>query len=58
MMDQQIAPRLGAGLFLLHAPGACGFRERDDMLFACLSDSDGVNVPATPPRPRRTLSYW
>jgi hypothetical protein len=34
MMDQQIAPRLRAGLF----------RERDDMLFAYLSDSDGVNV--------------
>ena len=40
MMDQQIAPRLGADLFLLHAPSAYDFRERDDMLFAYLSDSN------------------
>jgi clorobiocin biosynthesis protein CloN6 len=44
MMDQQIAPRLGADLFLLHAPRVHDFRERDDMLFADLSDSDSVNV--------------
>jgi clorobiocin biosynthesis protein CloN6 len=44
MMDQQIASRLGADLFLLHAPSVYDFRERDDMLFAYLSDSDSVNV--------------
>ncbi len=44
MMDQQIAPRSGADLFLLHARGVDDFRERDDMLFAYLSDSDSVNV--------------
>ena len=44
MMDQQIASRLGAGLFLLHAPSVYDFRERDDMLFAYLSDSNSVNV--------------
>jgi hypothetical protein len=33
MMDQQMAPRLGADLFLLllHAPSVYDFRERDDM---------------------------
>jgi clorobiocin biosynthesis protein CloN6 len=44
MMDQQVASRLGAGLFLLHAPSVYDFRGRDDMLFACLSDGDSVNV--------------
>ena len=40
-MDQQRAPRLGADLFLLlHAPSVYDFRERDDMLFAYLSDSN------------------
>jgi clorobiocin/coumermycin A biosynthesis protein CloN6/CouN6 len=43
-MDQQITSRLGADLFLLHAPSVYEFRERDDMLFAYLSDSDSVNV--------------
>jgi clorobiocin/coumermycin A biosynthesis protein CloN6/CouN6 len=43
-MDQQIASRLGADLFLLHAPSVYDFRERDDLLFAYLSDSDSVNV--------------
>ena len=43
-MDQQIASRLGADLFLLHAPSVYDFRDRDDMLFAYLSDSDSVNV--------------
>ncbi len=43
-MDQQIASRLEADLFLLHAPSVYDFRERDDMLFAYLSDSDSVNV--------------
>jgi clorobiocin biosynthesis protein CloN6 len=43
-MDLQIAPRLEADLFLLHAPSVYDFRERDDMLFAYLSDSDSVNV--------------
>jgi clorobiocin/coumermycin A biosynthesis protein CloN6/CouN6 len=44
MMDQQIAPRLGADPFLLHAPSVYDFRERDDMLFAYLSDSNSVDV--------------
>ena len=44
MMDQQIASRLRADLFLLHARSVYDFRERDDMLFAYLSDSDSVNV--------------
>lgn len=35
---------LTADLFLLHAPSVFDFRERDDMLFAYLSDSDSVNV--------------
>lgn len=35
---------LKADLFLLHAPSVYDFRERDDMLFAYLSDSDSVNV--------------
>jgi clorobiocin biosynthesis protein CloN6 len=43
-MDQQITSRLEADLFLLHAPSVYDFRERDDMLFAYLSDSDSVNV--------------
>jgi hypothetical protein len=43
-MDQQIAPRLGTDLFPLHAPCVYDFRERDDMLFAYLSDSDRLNV--------------
>jgi clorobiocin biosynthesis protein CloN6 len=33
-----------ADLLLLHAPSVFDFRERDDMLFAYLSDSDSVNV--------------
>jgi clorobiocin biosynthesis protein CloN6 len=43
-MDLQMTPRLEADLFLLHAPSVYDFRERDDMLFAYLSDSDSVNV--------------
>jgi clorobiocin biosynthesis protein CloN6 len=43
-MDQQTVSRLEADLFLLHAPSVYDFRERDDMLFAYLSDSDSVNV--------------
>jgi hypothetical protein len=43
-MDQQIASRLGADLFLLHAPSVYDFRERDDMLFAYLSASVNVTV--------------
>ena len=35
---------LQADLFLLHAPSVYDFRDRDDMLFAYLSDSDSVNV--------------
>ncbi len=44
MTDPQTASRLQADLFLLHAPSVYDFRERDDMLFAYLSDSDSVNV--------------
>lgn len=44
MTDQQLTSRLEADLFLLHAPSVYDFRERDDMLFAYLSDSDSVNV--------------
>ncbi len=43
-MNQDITSRLEADLFLLHAPSVYDFRERDDMLFAYLSDSDSVNV--------------
>jgi clorobiocin biosynthesis protein CloN6 len=43
-VDEQIPSRLEADLFLLHAPSVYDFRERDDMLFAYLSDSDSVNV--------------
>jgi len=43
-MDQHVSSRLEADLFLLHAPSVYDFRERDDMLFAYLSDSDSVNV--------------
>lgn len=35
---------LTSDLFLLHAPAVYDFRERDDLLFAYLSDSDSVNV--------------
>jgi clorobiocin biosynthesis protein CloN6 len=35
---------LKADVFLLHAPSVYDFRERDDILFAYLSDSDSVNV--------------
>lgn len=35
---------LKADLFLMHAPSIFDFREREDMLFAYLSDSDSVNV--------------
>ena len=34
--------RLGADLFLLHAPSVYDLRERDDMLSVYLSDSDNV----------------
>jgi clorobiocin/coumermycin A biosynthesis protein CloN6/CouN6 len=44
MLDEQTPSRLQADLFLLHAPSVYDFRERDDMLFAYLSDSDSVNV--------------
>ncbi len=36
--------RLKADLFLLHAPSVFDFRDRDDTIFAYLSDSDSVNV--------------
>jgi len=35
---------LTSDLFLLHAPAVYDFRDRDDLLFAYLSDSDSVNV--------------
>ncbi|MDP9360614.1 MAG: cobalamin-dependent protein [Acidobacteriota bacterium] len=35
---------LTSDLFLLHAPAVYDFRERDDLLFAYLSDSDSVDV--------------
>jgi len=38
------ADRLSADLILVHAPSVYDFRERDDVLFAYLSDSDSVNV--------------
>ncbi|MFL6114255.1 MAG: cobalamin-dependent protein [Catenulispora sp.] len=38
------ATDLRADMFLLHAPSVYDFRERDDVLFAYLSDSDSVNV--------------
>ncbi len=43
-MLQHVTSQLQADLFLLHAPSVYDFRERDDMLFAYLSDSDSVNV--------------
>src|SRR5215472_13489860 len=43
-MDQLISSQLSADLFLLHAPSLFDFRDRDDLLFAYLSDSDSVNV--------------
>jgi clorobiocin biosynthesis protein CloN6 len=36
--------KLTSDMFLLHAPSVFDFRERDDLLFAYLSDSDSVNV--------------
>jgi clorobiocin/coumermycin A biosynthesis protein CloN6/CouN6 len=36
--------RLKADLFFLHAPSVYDFRERDDLLFAHLTDSDSVNT--------------
>ncbi len=44
MADSRDLPALEADLFLVHAPSVYDFRERDDMLFAYLSDSDSVNV--------------
>jgi clorobiocin biosynthesis protein CloN6 len=37
-------PRLKADLFFLHAPSVYDFRDRDDLLFAHMSDSDSVNT--------------
>lgn len=42
--DRVSTENLKADLFLLHAPSVYDFRERDDILFAYLSDSDSVNV--------------
>ena len=42
--NQGFTQKLSADLFLLHAPSVYDFRERDDILFAYLSDSDSVNV--------------
>lgn len=44
MQYQTTTEILRADLFLLHAPSVYDFRERDDILFAYLSDSDSVNV--------------
>jgi clorobiocin biosynthesis protein CloN6 len=41
-LDAQL--NLNADMFLLHAPSVYDFRDRDDILFAYLSDSDSVNV--------------
>ncbi len=41
---QRSPQTLKADLFLLHAPSVYDFRERDDVFFAYLSDSDSVNV--------------
>ena len=43
-MDISIPDKLTSDLFLLHAPSVYDFRERDDVLFAYLSDSDSVNI--------------
>ena len=43
-MGQQTASRLGADLFLPRAPSVYDARERDDMLFAYLSDSVSVTL--------------
>jgi clorobiocin biosynthesis protein CloN6 len=42
--NMNLPNKLKADLFLLHAPSVFDFRERDDILFAYLSDSDSVNV--------------
>ncbi|HUG84094.1 MAG TPA: cobalamin-dependent protein [Euzebya sp.] len=42
--DPAAATSLQADLILLHAPSVYDFRDRDDVLFAYLSDSDSVNV--------------
>ena len=44
MMDQQIASRLRADRFLLHAPSVHDFRERDDVPCAHLGAGDSVDV--------------
>ena len=44
MEPMSAATNLQADLFLLHAPSVFDFRERDDVLFAYLSDSDSVNI--------------
>jgi clorobiocin/coumermycin A biosynthesis protein CloN6/CouN6 len=41
---QPLSSPITADLILLHAPSVYDFRERDDLLFAYLSDSDSVNV--------------
>jgi clorobiocin biosynthesis protein CloN6 len=41
-MDQQIASKLGADLLPQHAPSVYEFRQRDDMLFAYVSDRANV----------------
>ncbi|WJV44216.1 hypothetical protein [Streptomyces flavofungini] len=45
--EQSSTSRLEADMFLLHAPSVYEFRERDDMLFAYLSDSDSDSVNVT-----------
>ena len=41
---QETSIDLQADLILIHAPSVFDFRDRDDMLFAYLSDSDSVNT--------------
>ncbi|MFB3903193.1 MAG: cobalamin-dependent protein [Acidobacteriota bacterium] len=45
-LDQRQNLAMEADLILLHAPSVYDFRDRDDILFAYLSDSDSVNVSA------------
>jgi hypothetical protein len=60
MMNLQIAPRPGAGLFLLPAPSVYDFRERDDMLTGTASGAARVpdQAACVPSRPRRAIPYW
>ena len=43
-LEKTTLSQMEADLFLIHAPSVYDFRERDDILFAFLSDSDSVNI--------------